>query len=94
MVTKDLENQALKEVQDAIRGELAQRREDVERYKKELSLTLEREGSLERSKTQLDLDWQRRCEAAERNQYTSSEELVDRLSKARQEVLLLVFPLG
>ncbi|XP_071951973.1 coiled-coil domain-containing protein 57-like [Antedon mediterranea] len=85
VVTKDLEIQSLKEVQDAIRGELAQRKEDVERYKKELSLTLEREASLERSKTQLGLDWQRRCEAAERNQYASSEELVERLSKARQE---------
>ncbi|XP_033102589.1 coiled-coil domain-containing protein 57-like [Anneissia japonica] len=85
VVAKDLEIQALKEVQDALRGELAQRREDVERYKKELSLALERETANERSKTQLDLDWQRRCEAAERNQYASSEDLVERLSRARQE---------
>lgn len=56
------------------------------RYKKELSAAVEREASLERSKTQLELDWQRRYEDLERLQYEKSEDLVKKLTQARDEV--------
>ncbi|XP_077980528.1 coiled-coil domain-containing protein 57-like [Glandiceps talaboti] len=90
IVSKDLEIQALRGTEDKLRAELTQRKEDVERYKKELSLAMERETSLERAKAQLELDWQRRCEDTERVQYQHSEELVQKLTLARDEALALV----
>ncbi|XP_070579694.1 coiled-coil domain-containing protein 57-like [Ptychodera flava] len=90
LVSKDLEIQALKSTEEKLRGELAQRKEDVERYKKELSQAMERETSLERAKTQLELDWQRRCEDTERQQYQNTEELVQKLTLSRDEALALV----
>jgi len=44
---------------------------------------------MERSKAQLELDWQRRYEDLERLQYVHSEDLVKSLSNARNEVLTL-----
>ena len=49
-------------------------------------MAIEREASLERSKTQAELDWQRRCEDMERGQYEKSEHLIEKLTKARDEV--------
>ena len=59
----------------------------IHRYKKELSLAIEREANLERSRTQAELDWQRRCEDLERVQYSKSEELIERLTNSKDEVL-------
>ena len=56
------------------------------RRQKELTLSLEREASLDRSKAQLELDWQRRCEDAERIGYEKQEELVKTLTQGREEV--------
>ena len=56
------------------------------RYKKELSSAVEREASLERCKAQLELDWQRRYEDLERQQYEKSEDLIRKLTKSRDEV--------
>ena len=56
------------------------------RRQKELSLSLERESSIERSKAQLELDWQRRCEEAERTGYDKQEELVKNLTQGKEEV--------
>ena len=56
------------------------------RYKKELSCSVEREALLEQSKAQMELDWQRRYEDLERQQYERSEDLVKKLTKARDEV--------
>lgn len=47
---------------------------------------MEREQSLERDKVQLGLDWQRRCEALERDRYHQSEGLVQGLASARAQV--------
>jgi hypothetical protein len=58
----------------------------IYRYKKDLNLAVERESSLERSKAQLELDWQRRYEDAERNQFEKSEDLVKNLTLARDQV--------
>nr|XP_002737650.2 PREDICTED: coiled-coil domain-containing protein 57-like [Saccoglossus kowalevskii] len=90
VVAKDLEIQALRETDGKLRSELAQRKEDVARYKKELSQAMEREASLERSKTQVELDWQRRCEDRERIQYQKSEELISKITTARDEAIALV----
>ena len=47
---------------------------------------MDREATLERSKTQLDLDWQRRYEGVEREQYDRAEDLVKNLTQARDQV--------
>ena len=56
------------------------------RYKKELTLAMERESSQERSKAQMEVDWQRRCEDTEREAYKKQEQLTTALTKARDEV--------
>jgi hypothetical protein len=48
---------------------------------------MEREANMERSKTQLGLDWQRRFDDVERQQFQKSEDFVRTLSVARDEVL-------
>ena len=58
------------------------------RRQKELAMSLEREASLERSRVQLELDWQRRCEEAERTGYERQEELVRNLTQGKEEVNL------
>lgn len=56
------------------------------RYKRELSLATEKEETQKRARVQTELDWQRRCEDAERNQYQKSEALIQSLSTARDQV--------
>lgn len=52
-------------------------------------MAAEKEQNMERTKAQLELDWQRRYEDAERNQYAKSEDLIARLTKSRDEVSLV-----
>lgn len=47
---------------------------------------MEREASLERSRAQLEVDWQRRCEDIEREVYGKQEQLITGLTKQRDEV--------
>ena len=47
---------------------------------------MEREASLERSRAQLEVDWQRRCEDTEREVYSKQEQLIIGLTKQRDEV--------
>ena len=47
---------------------------------------MERESSLERSRAQLEVDWQRRCEDTERGVYAKQEQLITSLTKQRDEV--------
>ncbi|KAK6478282.1 coiled-coil domain-containing protein 57 isoform X1 [Huso huso] len=86
-VAKDMQVQSLAEQESKVKTELARYKEDVERYKHQLSQALERERSLEQAKVQAELDWQRRCEDAERDQYLKNEELIQGLSKARDETM-------
>lgn len=50
---------------------------------------MERESSLERSRAQLEVDWQRRCEDTERDVHAKQEQLISALTKQRDEVQLL-----
>ena len=47
---------------------------------------MEREASLERSRAQLEVDWQRRCEDTEREVHGKQEQLITGLTKQRDEV--------
>ena len=60
--------------------------------RRELSLALEREKSVEQSKAQLELDWQQRVGEVERQQNHKNQELVRQLSRARDEVCGSVCP--
>ncbi|XP_064423719.1 coiled-coil domain-containing protein 57 [Latimeria chalumnae] len=84
-VAKDLQVQSLQEQEVKLKAEVARLKEDVERYKQQLSLAVEREHGLEQARVQAELDWQQRCEDAERNYYLKSEGLIQGLSKARDQ---------
>nr|XP_060620814.1 coiled-coil domain-containing protein 57 isoform X2 [Anolis sagrei ordinatus] len=85
-VSKDLQIQGLQEEEIKLKSQLATLFQDIERYKQQLSIAAEREESLERAKVQIELDWQRRCETVERNQYQKSEALIQSLSTARDQI--------
>ncbi|GAB1297193.1 Coiled-coil domain-containing protein 57 [Apodemus speciosus] len=85
-VSKDLQVQALQEEEMKLKAQVARFQQDVDRYKQQLSLAVEREQSLKREQVQLGLDWQRRCDDVERDQIQKSETLIQGLTKAREQV--------
>ncbi|XP_034268822.1 coiled-coil domain-containing protein 57 isoform X2 [Pantherophis guttatus] len=84
-VSKNLQIQAQQEEIVKLKAEVVALNQDIERYKQQFSLAIEKEESLERAKVQGELEWQRRCENAERNQYHKSEALIQNLSTARDQ---------
>ncbi|XP_007440462.2 coiled-coil domain-containing protein 57, partial [Python bivittatus] len=86
-VLKNLQIQAQQEEVVKLRAEVIALNQDTERYKQQLSLAIEKEEHLERAKVQGELEWQRRCENAERNQYHKSEALIQSLSTARDQAI-------
>ncbi|XP_059734588.1 coiled-coil domain-containing protein 57 isoform X8 [Bos taurus] len=87
MISKDLQVQSLQEEEMKLKAQLTRCQQDIGRYKQQLSLAVERERSLERDKVQLELDWQRRCEGVEREQYQQAEDLIQGLTTARDQVV-------
>ncbi|XP_051038398.1 coiled-coil domain-containing protein 57 [Phodopus roborovskii] len=85
-VSKDLQVQMLQEEEAKLKAQVAGFQKDIDRYKQQLSLAVEREQSLERDQVQLGLDWQRRCDDVERDQIQKSETLIQGLTKARDQV--------
>ncbi|XP_052051838.1 coiled-coil domain-containing protein 57 isoform X2 [Apodemus sylvaticus] len=85
-VSKDLQVQTLQGEEMKLKAQVARFQQDVDRYKQQLSLAVEREQSLERKQVQLGLDWQRRCDDVERDQIQRSETLIQGLTKAREQV--------
>ncbi|KAF5912950.1 hypothetical protein HPG69_012639 [Diceros bicornis minor] len=86
MISKDLQVHSLREEEVMLKAQLARCQQDIGRYKQQLSLAAEREQSLERDKVQLELDWQRRCEGLERDQFQRSEDLIQALITAKEQV--------
>ncbi|XP_026557667.1 coiled-coil domain-containing protein 57 [Pseudonaja textilis] len=86
-VSKNLQIQAQQEVIVKMKAEVVALNQDIERYKQQLSLAIEKEESLERAKVQRELECQQRCENAERNQYHKSEALIQNLSTAREQAI-------
>ena len=58
----------------------------MHRYRTSLQQSVEREKLLERSKAQVELDWQCHCEELERRQYSKSEALIASLSQSKDQV--------
>jgi len=85
-VARALELEALRQQEEKMRLEIVQIKETTDRYKKELTVAMQRESSLEQSRAQLEVDWQRRCEGTEREVYAKQEQLITGLTKQRDEV--------
>jgi hypothetical protein len=47
---------------------------------------LDRERALEEAKAQLDIDWQKKFDANQRQEYHKSEDLIEKLSNAHEQV--------
>ena len=54
-----------------------------------MSLATERQLTLEREKAQVELDWQRKMEDVEREHISKTEELIKRITVAKDEVQLM-----
>ncbi|GFN86852.1 coiled-coil domain-containing protein 57-like [Plakobranchus ocellatus] len=89
-VERDMELGTAQEEQQRLRQELEQRKQDLDRYKRELKAAADREEQLDRAKLQAELDWQRRCESLETRQYNVSEDLIEKLTSAKNEAQALV----
>ncbi|CAJ1080580.1 coiled-coil domain-containing protein 57 [Xyrichtys novacula] len=86
MVVKDTEIFALKERETKLRTELERSREEMEGYKQQLSAGLKREQALEQKRVQSELNWQRRCEDLKAELYLANEQLIQDLTRARDQV--------
>ncbi|XP_053748862.1 coiled-coil domain-containing protein 57 isoform X7 [Panthera pardus] len=86
LISKDLQIQALQEEAVELKAQLARCQQDVGRYKQQLLAAVERERCLHRDKVQLELDWRRRCDSRERDHYRASEDLLQALTAARDQV--------
>lgn len=58
------------------------------RYRQQLSAGVEREEALEQKRVQVELEWQRRLEDAKAEHYLASEQLIQGLTQARDQVRL------
>ncbi|XP_048411322.2 coiled-coil domain-containing protein 57 isoform X4 [Stegostoma tigrinum] len=85
-VAKDMQIKMLQDQHSKLKTELSRYKDDVEKYKQQLVRAAEREQDLERLKVQAELDWQHRCEEIERTQYAKSEQFLQSLSQARDQV--------
>lgn len=51
-----------------------------------MTIGLQREQALEQKRVQLELDWERRCEGVRSEHYLKSEELIQSLTQAKDQV--------
>uniref|UniRef100_A0A9J8CZE7 Coiled-coil domain containing 57 n=1 Tax=Cyprinus carpio carpio TaxID=630221 RepID=A0A9J8CZE7_CYPCA len=65
---------------------LHHREQQIEEYKQQVSSGLQREQALEQKRVQLELDWERRCEEVRSEHYLRSEELIQSLTQARDQI--------
>ncbi|KAM8945671.1 coiled-coil domain-containing protein 57 [Pelodytes ibericus] len=84
-VNKDLQVQTLQDKQETLLAQLAKYQKDIERYQQQLVDSVARERLMEQSKVQTELDWQKRCDNVEKAQYLHSEELIESLTKAKEQ---------
>ncbi|XP_035389457.1 coiled-coil domain-containing protein 57-like [Electrophorus electricus] len=85
-VAKDTALLSAGEKEAKVRADLQKCKEDLERYKQQLTAGVQREQALEQKCVQLELDWERRCEEARAEHYLKSEELIQGLTQARDQV--------
>nr|XP_020464604.1 coiled-coil domain-containing protein 57-like isoform X2 [Monopterus albus] len=85
MVVKDTRILTLQERESKLRTELERSREEMNRYKQQLSAGLKRERALEQKQVQLELEWQRHYEDMEAKHCLTNEQLIQDLTQARDE---------
>ncbi|XP_063817311.1 coiled-coil domain-containing protein 57 isoform X2 [Pseudophryne corroboree] len=85
-VNKDLQLQSLQEGEEKLKAQISKYQKDIERYQQQLACSLDRERMFEQAKVQVELDWQKRCEQAEKAQYQKSETLIESLSAAKEQL--------
>ncbi|XP_075948860.1 coiled-coil domain-containing protein 57 [Anarhichas minor] len=85
MVVKDTEIITLHERETKLNTERERSREELERYKQQLSDGLKRERALEQMQVQVELEWQRRCEDMKARHYLANEQLIQDLTQARDQ---------
>ncbi|XP_075072876.1 coiled-coil domain-containing protein 57 isoform X2 [Mixophyes fleayi] len=85
-VNKDLQIQSLLEEEEKVTAQMTKYQRDIERYQQQLACSLERERMFEQAKVQAELDWQKRCDQTEKAQYQKSEELIESLSRAKEQL--------
>ncbi|KAL6475465.1 hypothetical protein MHYP_G00165050 [Metynnis hypsauchen] len=85
-VAKDTELLSAGEREAKVRADLQKCKEDLERYKQQLASGIQREQALEQKHVQLELDWEQRCEKVQAEHYLKSEELIQGLTQARDQV--------
>ncbi|XP_018529876.1 coiled-coil domain-containing protein 57 isoform X3 [Lates calcarifer] len=85
MVVKDTEIVALQERETKLKNELEWSREEMERYKQQLSAGLARERVLEQMQIQMELEWQRHCEDMKAKHSLANEQLIQDLTHARDQ---------
>lgn len=88
---ENLEHRAMIDECETLRAELKMKENHINRYKKELEDALDRERALEEAKAQLDLDWQKRIDQNQRQEYHKSEDLIEKISTAHEQVHSNIF---
>ncbi|XP_076823497.1 coiled-coil domain-containing protein 57-like [Clavelina lepadiformis] len=83
VVAKDTEIITQSKRVDILRNENVQLKKNIEKYKEELANSVKREEELEQSKTQLKLNWKRKCEDVESKTYNKTEDLASNLVQAK-----------
>ncbi|XP_049419838.1 coiled-coil domain-containing protein 57 isoform X2 [Epinephelus fuscoguttatus] len=73
-------------IQEDHREAMKKKDETIQSYKQQLSVGLKRERALEQMQVQIELEWQRRCEDMKVQCYHVNEQLIQDLTKARDQV--------
>ncbi|KAG8446407.1 hypothetical protein GDO86_014020 [Hymenochirus boettgeri] len=84
-VNKDLQIQSIQEEMEKLKAQITRYQKDIEKYQQQLVGSVDRERILEQAKIQSELDWQKRCELVEKTQYQQSEDLIESLTKAKEQ---------
>ncbi|CAF3498701.1 unnamed protein product [Adineta steineri] len=87
---ENIEHRAIQDECDTLKGELKIKDNHINRYKKELEDALDRERALEEAKAQLDLDWQKKFDQNQRQEYHKSEDLIEKISSAHEQSIAQV----
>ncbi|CAF0740218.1 unnamed protein product [Rotaria sordida] len=87
---ENIEHHALQDECDTLKAELKIKDNHINRYKKELEDALDRERALEEAKAQLDIDWQKKLNQNQRQEYHKSEDLIEKLSSAHEQAIAQV----
>ncbi|XP_049916262.1 coiled-coil domain-containing protein 57 isoform X1 [Epinephelus moara] len=73
-------------IQEDHQEAMKEKDETIQSYKQQLSVGLKRERALEQMQVQMELEWQRRCEDMKVQCYLVNEQLIQDLTKARDQV--------